>query len=69
MMDLTETLRKAEAWLDEIDGVEGVAEGEFEGRPCITVFVSTNKALSKIPDEFLGFKVAVEMTEAIRPLD
>ena len=40
MMDFQEALRKAETWLDEIEGVEGIAQGKIGEKDCITVFVT-----------------------------
>ena len=59
-MTIDEALRLAEVWMDEIDGVKGVAQGGLGGKECITVFVSMKEAAGKLPDEFHGFKVVVE---------
>ncbi len=64
MTDIDEALRHAEAWLHDIAGVEGVAQGESNGTVCITVFVSLGEAAEKIPTIFRGFKVVVEPTDA-----
>jgi len=61
-MDFAEALRKAEGWLDEIEGVEGVAQGKAGEDDCITVFVSREEAAQKIPSTFHGFQVVVEQT-------
>ena len=63
-MNFAEALRKAEAWLDEIDGVEGVAQGKVGEEDCITVFVSRAEAAQKIPRDFHGCKVVVEHTDS-----
>ncbi|TDI58581.1 MAG: hypothetical protein E2O93_02580 [Alphaproteobacteria bacterium] len=63
MTDIDETLRQAEAWLHDIDGVEGVAQGEADGAVCITVFVTLDEAAEKIPATFHGYKVVVEHTD------
>ena len=60
MTDFAEALRKAEAWIDEIEGVEGVAQGRTGEDDCITVFVSMAEAAEKIPSSFHGYKVAIE---------
>ncbi len=63
MTDIDEALRRAEAWLHDIDGVEGVAQGESDGAVCITVFVTLDEAAEKIPATFHGYKVVVERTD------
>ena len=61
-MRFEEALRRAEAWLDEIEGVEGVAEGKEGEARCVTVFVSTPEAAETIPS-FLGeHKIVVEQS-------
>lgn len=61
-MTIVEALRLAEAWMDEIDGVGGVAQGKKGGEDCITVFVSMKEAADKLPTKFHGFRVVVEET-------
>jgi hypothetical protein len=59
-MNINNALHKAESWLDEIEGVEGVAQGKIGDEDCITVFVSSKEAAGKIPSTFHGFKVVIE---------
>ena len=61
-MDVAKALRKAEAWLDEIEGVEGVAQGKVGEEDCITVFVNLREAAKKIPGNLHGYKVVIEYT-------
>ena len=61
-MDITDVLRKAENWLVEVKGVEGVAQGKFGDEDCITVFLSAKEATNEIPRNFHGYKVCVEYT-------
>ena len=58
---INEAIDQAGQWL-EIEGVEGVAEGELNGEPCITVLVSVSPAelTAKIPSTFLGYPVVFE---------
>ncbi len=63
MTDFAETLRKAEAWLDEIEGVGGVAQGKKGEADCITVFVTLKEAAEKIPNDLDGHPVVVEFTD------
>lgn len=63
MSNISEARRQAEAWLD-FAGVEGVAEGESHGEPCITVYVSLKEAEKKIPATCHGIKVVIEYTDA-----
>lgn len=55
-MDIDDALRDAERWLDEIDGVEGVARGKTEGDDCITVFVSSRSTAGEIPQSLHGYR-------------
>lgn len=61
-MDVDTALRKAERWLDEIEGVEGVARGKLDGDDCITVFVTSRATVGEIPDTLHGYPVVVEET-------
>lgn len=61
-MGIDDALRQAERWLDEIEGVEGVAQGKTDGQDCITVFVSSKATAGEIPDRLHGYKVVVEET-------
>lgn len=51
-------------------GVVGTALGEFEGRPCIKVFVAekTEELAAKIPGTLEGHPVVVEETGEFRAL-
>tara|TARA_R110000787_G_scaffold102680_5_gene208753 strand:- start:19726 stop:20004 length:279 start_codon:yes stop_codon:yes gene_type:complete len=59
-MDIDKAVDLAVAWLDEIEGVEGVAQGESNGKACITVFVSLKETGKKLPASFHGFKVVID---------
>ncbi len=61
-MDIFKALKEAESWMDTIEGVEGVAEGKSDGRPCITVFISLEDAKTKIPESLHGFKVVCDVS-------
>ena len=56
-MDISETIHKAEAWMDELEGVVGVAQGEREGQTVVEVFVRDRKAAKGLPDELDGYPV------------
>ncbi len=51
-------------------GVTGIMIGECDGTPCIKVLVvrHTDDFAEKIPDQFEGFPVELEVTGEIRPL-
>ena len=51
-------------------GVTGIMIGECDGTPCIKVLVvrHTDDLAEKIPDEFEGYPVELEVTGEIRPL-
>lgn len=59
-MDIERALRDAERWLDEIEGVQGVAQGKADGEDCITVFVSSRGTAGEIPERLHGVKVVIE---------
>jgi len=53
-----------------VPGVVGVAEGEFQGRPCIKVFVmgKTHELLWQIPKTIEGFLLQIEESGEFRAL-
>ena len=61
-------LQKAQTWMDEVDGVVGVAEGQFEGERCITVWVTIKEAAQSLPPVVDGIRVIVEMSEPFQAL-
>ena len=56
--------------LVSLPGVVGVAEGETEGRPCITVYVAEKTAdvVGQIPSELEGWPVVVRESGEFRGL-
>lgn len=58
---ILEAIDEASEWMD-IDGVEGVGEGEKDGKECIVVLVSVSPAQLSgvIPPTFKGFLVVIE---------
>lgn len=62
-MDIVDTIRKAEAWMDELDGVIGVAQGERDGRPVVEVFVRDKEAGKELPDELDGYSVVPVLSD------
>ena len=59
-MDFKSALSQAQAWINEIDGVESVAEGLYDGKPCITVFVSSAVPRNTLPDTLGEWKIVVQ---------
>jgi hypothetical protein len=55
---ILKAIDKAGDWLT-YDGVEGVGQGEKDGKACIIVFVSCRPSdlARKIPSTFMGFPV------------
>lgn len=51
-------------------GVAGVAEGEFDGKPCILVLVVelTNELRKQIPNDLDGYRVVVSESGEIKAL-
>jgi hypothetical protein len=58
-MPFSEALATAEQWVNDIFGVERVAEGIQEGEPCITVFVSSQAAARRLPRRVGPWKVVL----------
>jgi hypothetical protein len=65
-MTFDEALRKALTWMDTIEGVHGVAEGTFEGRKCINVFVGDSRVASRLPKRIGTYSVVVRESGGIR---
>ena len=67
---IEEVLEEHTAELMAIPGVVGTGIGEFEGKPCIKVFVveNTEELTNKIPSQVEG-PIIVEDTGEIRALD
>ncbi len=63
---IQEAIDKAGKWID-YEGVEGIAQGERDGKDCILVFVSSvsSNLSSLIPPSFMGFTVLIDEMEAI----
>ncbi|HUU17998.1 MAG TPA: hypothetical protein VMW72_12670 [Sedimentisphaerales bacterium] len=59
-----------DAWM-AIPGVEGIAIGLYEGKPCIRIFTSRKpqQLRDKIPSTVEGYPVIIEETGAFRALD
>lgn len=53
-----------------LPGVVSVAQGEYEGRPCILVLCtcSPSQLRSKIPDNVEGYRVIIQKTDSIKAL-
>lgn len=62
-MDISPTVHKAEIWMDEIEGVIGVAQGERDGKPVVEVYVKDGTAAEKLPAELDGHPVVATVTD------
>ncbi|CAM3626335.1 hypothetical protein ZORO111903_13920 [Zobellia roscoffensis] len=60
-MNIEDALKEIQSWLF-LKGIEGVAQGEYDGKPCITVFVSLTEVKNTLPETYKGFKVVIEST-------
>lgn len=67
-MEIEAALKKAEAWMDDIDGVVGIAQGKTGETDCITVFLSLPEMEAKIPKTFHGHPVVVEFSGPLQAL-
>ena len=54
MVDFPVALEHAQAWMDEVQGVEAVGECELKGKKCISVYISLPEAAAKLPSKFEG---------------
>ena len=63
-MSISQAVQKAESWMDTVDGVTGVAQGEQDGKAVITVFISRPDVADALPDEFEGYPVVKELSDA-----
>lgn len=61
-MDFDSALDKARSWMDEIDGVVGVGQGEADGKPTIVVSVTLPDVQNELPETFHGHPVVVDHT-------
>ena len=61
-MDISRTIHKAETWMDEIEGVVGVSQGERDGTAVVEVFVRDRESAGKLPAELDGHPVVVTVT-------
>ena len=61
-MDIENVLKEIQSWLF-LNGIEGVAQGENDLEPCITVFISNREIETIIPSTHKGFKVVIEYTD------
>ncbi|HXJ19727.1 MAG TPA: hypothetical protein VMT03_05790 [Polyangia bacterium] len=59
-MKFSDALIQAERWVNEISGVERVAEGIENGEPCITVFVSSKGATRQLPDRLGPWRIVIQ---------
>jgi len=66
---IEQVIEEASQWLN-LDGVEGIGQGEHGGEPCIVVLISGNKQnlAEKIPKSFKGYPVILEETGEVRAL-
>jgi hypothetical protein len=65
-LKIIDAINEASGWI-EFDGVEGVGQGEKDGKACIIVLASCSPAeLSGIiPETFKGVPVVIEESDAI----
>jgi|GEM_PF-2666366 len=64
---VAQALHQAASWLDEIPGVSGVGESEFDGEPCILVLVHDEDSARRVPRTVAGVRVVVEIVGEIEP--
>jgi hypothetical protein len=54
-----------------LPGVVGVAQGEFENKPCIKVYVTrkSQEVLGQVPSNLEGYRVIIEESGKFQALD
>ncbi len=64
-------LKKHRRRLISLPGVVGIAQGEYERKPCIRVYVArkTRKLLRQIPSNLEGYAVSVEESGEFQALE
>jgi len=60
-MDISNAVAHAVPWMDKYPAVQGVAEGSYHAKPCITVFTTDRSNAMVLPKTFKGFRVVVEV--------
>ncbi len=63
---IRKAIDEASEWIN-YEGVEGVAQGEKDGKDCIVVLISCvpSKIAGLIPSNFKGFPVIIDETDII----
>lgn len=62
--EIDRVVELATSWMDSIEGVTGVAQGQTsDGRDAVVVYVSRPQAASELPVTFEGFPVIVRESE------
>jgi hypothetical protein len=66
---IQQAIDEASEWM-KLKGIEGVGQGEKDGKECIIVFASATAAelAGVIPSTFKGFPVVIEETGIISAL-
>jgi hypothetical protein len=62
-MDIMAAVHRAEKWMDDVEGVIGVSQGEVHGKPAIVVFITSSEAADDLPTEFEGYPVVTELSD------
>ena len=67
---IEEVLNKNTKELMSLPGVVGVAQGVWEGKPCIIVYVTKKEPslVKKIPDILEGYQIIIEETGEFKAL-
>ena len=67
---IEEVLNKNTKELMSLPGVVGVAQGVWEGKPCIIVYVTQKEPslVTKIPDILEGYQIIIEETGDFKAL-
>lgn len=68
---ILDVLNAHTARLMAIPGVEGTAQGELDGKPCVIIYVNEldDRLRQQLPGALEGHPVKIEEVGEIRPLD
>ncbi len=62
-MDILDSIRKAEAWMDEYSSVQGVSQSVRDDKDVIVIHITDRRLLSSFPAELDGYPVVVELDD------
>ena len=65
-MTFVEALKLAKSWVGTLQGVGSVAEGVSEGKPCITVLVSSAAVGQTLPRTLGPWRIVIDVPVGLK---